>query len=214
MINKLHICSPFLRITVPERKINQLIWDEFRKGSNEALEIIYQDNYPLLYHYGMKFYKDADLVKDLIQELFMELIDSGTKLSRTDNILFYLIRAFRNKVTRHLSEQSRFSSISDGFKEFSLTESIETQLIKSETDQLSREQVTDAIKKLSPKQQEIIYLRFYCDLSYEEISTLFDVNVQTGRNLMSRAISTLKQELIQKRLRENLILFFYRIALH
>lgn len=197
-----------------ERKINQLIWDEFRKGSNEALEIIYQDNYPLLYHYGMKFYKDADLVKDLIQELFVELIDSGTKLSRTDNILFYLLRAFRNKVTHHLNEQSRFSKISDGFKEFSLTESIETQLIKSETDQLSREQIADAIKKLSPKQQEIIYLRFYCDLSYEEISTLFDVNIQTGRNLMSRAISTLKQEIIQKKIRENLILFFYRLELH
>ncbi len=197
-----------------ERKINQLIWDEFRKGSNEALEIIYQDNYPLLYHYGMKFYKDADLVKDLIQELFVELIDSGTKLSRTDNILFYLLRAFRNKVTHHLNEQSRFSKISDGFKEFSLTESIETQLIKSETDILSREQIADAIKKLSPKQQEIIYLRFYCDLSYEEISTLFDVNIQTGRNLMSRAISTLKQELIQKKIRENLILFFYRLELH
>ena len=213
MINKLHICSPFLRITVSERKINQLIWDEFRKGSNKALEIIYQDNYPSLYHYGMKFYKDADLVKDLIQELFMELIDSGTKLSRTDNILFYLLGAFRKKMSRQLAEQSRYSSMSEGYKEFSLTESIEAQLIKSETDRQSSEQVTNAIKKLTPKQQEIIYLRFYCDLSYEEISALFDVNIQTGRNLMSRAISTLKNELIETKLKENLILFFYRLHL-
>lgn len=143
---------------------NQIIWDEFRKGSKVAPETIYGENYVSLYYYGLKFSKDNDLVKDLIHELFIELIDSGSRLSQTDNIRFYLLKAFRNKLFHQLSLNSKFSNKLEESTEFNLIDSIESQLIKKEVEEQLQNQIITAIKKLSVKQQEIIYLRFYREI--------------------------------------------------
>ena len=192
---------------VSEKLKNQIVWDEFRKGSKIALETIYEDNYASLYHYGQKFTQDNDLIKDLIHELFIELIDSGLSLSKTDNIRFYLLKSLRNKLLRQLSEKLKFTNKLKEFVDFNLVDSIESQLIKNEVEEQLRNQVTTAVKKLSEKQQEIIYLRFYSDISYQEIAILFDVNIQTVRNLMSRAINSLKEDLQSNNLSKHLILF-------
>lgn len=190
----------------------QIIWDEFRKGSKVALRTIYEDNYASLYHYGMKFKQEDALIKDLIHELFIELIDSGTRLSKTDNIRFYLLKALRNKLLRQLSENSKFTNRLEEFAEFNLVDSIESQLIKKEIEESIQKQIVNAIKRLSVKQQEIIYLRFYRDISYKEIAALFDVNIQTVRNLMNRAITSLKEDLRNNELSKHLILFVLSLS--
>jgi len=174
---------------------NQIIWDDFRKGSKDALKFIYEENYSSLYNYGLKFTSDKELVKDLIQELFIELIDSGLRLSTTDNIRFYLLKALRNKLTSQLSKILKYTDSDVKSSEFSFLDSIETQLIKKEVEAELQLQVSTAIQKLSDKQQEIIYLRFFNEISYQEIAKLFDVEIQTVRNLMSRAIKTLRDDL-------------------
>lgn len=196
-----------IKSEVSEKLKNQIVWDEFRKGSKIALETIYEDNYASLYHYGQKFTQDNDLIKDLIHELFIELIDSGSRLSRTDNIRYYLLKSLRNKLLRQFSEKLKFTNKLAESADFNLVDSIESQLIKNEVEEQLRNQVTTAIKKLSVKQQEIIYLRFYSDISYQEIATLFDVNIQTVRNLMGRAINSLKEDLQSNNLSKHLILF-------
>lgn len=192
---------------------NQIIWDEFRKGSKEALETIYEDNYSSLYYYGLKFSQDKDIIKDLIHELFFELIDSGERLSRTDNIRFYLLKALRNKILRQLAETSKFSNKLDENVGFDMVGSIESQLIKEEIEEYLQNHILTAIKKLSVKQQEIIYLRFYNDISYQEIAVLFDVNIQTVRNLMGRAIKSLKDDLNNNNISKNLILFILNLSI-
>lgn len=198
---------------VSEKLKNQIVWDEFRKGSKMALETIYEDNYASLFHYGQKFTKENDSIKDLIHELFIELIDSGSRLSRTDNIRYYLLKSLRNKIIRQLSEKSKFTNKLTESADFNLVDSIENQLIKNEVEEQLRNQVTTAIKKLSVKQQEIIYLRFYSDISYQEIAILFDVNIQTVRNLMNRAINSLKEDLQNNNLSKHLILFVLNLSI-
>jgi len=192
---------------------NQIIWDNFRNGSKEALEIIYEENYSSLYHYGVKFSRDKELVKDLIHELFIDLIDSGTRIASTDNIRFYLLKALRYKLIKQLANHSNNSGSDADLGEFNLIESIESQLINKEIEQELQSRIISAIKKLSVKQQEIIYLRFYSDISYQEIATLFDVKIQTVRNLMSRSISSLKDELQQNKLSKNLILMVLNLKI-
>jgi len=191
---------------------DRIIWNEFRKGSKEALEFIYKEHYSSLYHYGVKFISDADLVKDIIQELFVELIDSGSRLSATDNIRFYLLRALRNKLTCHSRQLSKQIRMDIRSCEFSFLDSIENQLIKKEVEAKIQVQISNSIQKLSDKQQEIIYLRFYNDFSYQEIAELFDVGIQTVRNLMSRAIKSLKDNLCDE-VHKYLILMLFRSRL-
>jgi RNA polymerase sigma factor (sigma-70 family) len=188
---------------------NQIIWDNFREGNKKALEIIYEDNYPSLFHYGLKFTPDENLVKDLIHELFIELIDSRDNLSATDNIRFYLLKALRNKLSKHFLSSLKEKANQVVSADFSFVESIETQLIKKEIEEGIRARILASVKKLSEKQQEIIYLRFYNDMSYQMIADIFQVKVQTVRNLMFRAIQSLKEDFEKGELDKQMILFVF-----
>lgn len=192
---------------------NQIIWDDFRKGSKDALEAIYEDNYSSLYYYGLKYTKDNELVKDLIQELFIELIDSGSRLATTDNVRFYLLKALRNKLTRHLSKKSMISNDNVESFDFNVLDSIESQLIKEEIEEDIKNRIMSAVRKLSAKQQEIIYLRFYSEISYQEIANLFDVEIQTVRNLMSRAIKSLKDDFQNNNISKSMIFFLLSLRI-
>jgi len=186
-----------------------IVWDNFREGNQEALEIIYEDNYSPLVYYALKFTNDKELIKDLIQELFIELINSGKKLSRTDNIRVYLLKALRNKILSQLARKAKYQSQLPDHTEFNLLDSIEAQLIEKEVDEDIQIRITSAVKKLSPKQQEVIYLRFYHDMPYTEIAGLFDVKVQTVRNLLTRAITQLKEDL--GKINKQMILFLLNL---
>lgn len=188
---------------------NNIIWDSFRQGNKDALEVIYEENYSALYYYGLKFIKDSDTVKDNIQELFLELIKSGERLAKTDNIRFYLLRALRYKLTKITPVKLTGETEVKGNIEFSLVESIEHQLITKEVEEESKNKIIDAIGKLSEKQQEIIYFRFYNNLSYEQIAEVYGTRVQTVRNLMSRALQSLKEDFQDKK--DQLLLFLLQL---
>lgn len=192
---------------------DRLVWDSFRQGSKEALEFIYAENYSSLFHYGLKFEPNDEVVKDLIHELFVDLIDSGTKLSSTDNIRFYLLRALRNKIQKQLSGKVHpITSADTIITEFSLSDSIEVQLIKTEIEAELKQQIMESVSRLSEKQQEIIYLRFYNDMSYQHIADLFGVKIQTVRNLMSRAIASLKEDIENNSINRHIILFVLKLS--
>jgi RNA polymerase sigma factor (sigma-70 family) len=53
-----------------------------------------------------------------------------------------------------------------------------------------------AVADLSRRQQEIVYLRFFQNLSYEEISDVMDINYQVARNLLYQSIKALRQTLV------------------
>lgn len=83
---------------------DQEIWNAFRNGDKEALEVIYNKNINTLFLYGLKIKGDESLIKDCIQELFVELWNSKSNLSPTTNINFYLLRALRYKINHQLSK--------------------------------------------------------------------------------------------------------------
>ena len=186
-----------------------IIWDSFRQGNKDALEVIYEENYSALYYYGLKFIKDTDTVKDNIQELFLELIKSGERLAKTDNIRFYLLRALRYKLTKTTPVKLIGETEVQKNIEFSLIESVEHQLITKEVEEGSKKKIINAIGELSEKQQEIIYLRFYNNLSYQQIAEVYGTKVQTVRNLMSRALQSLK-EIFQNN-KDQLLLFLLHL---
>jgi RNA polymerase sigma factor (sigma-70 family) len=139
------------------------------------------------------------------------LIDSGKKLAKTDNIRFYLLKALRNKLLRHIAKASKINSGTNE-TEFSLLESIESELIKKETEEAMQQRVVAAIKKLSVKQQEIIYLRFYNDMPFPDIAALMEVNIQTVRNLLSRAIKSLKEDFEKNNVNKGMIFLIMNFA--
>ena len=86
-------------------KSDKEIWNDFRKGKNYALSHIYHQHVQSLFRYGKKFSSDDELIKDTIQDLFFDLIRTRENLGKTDNICFYLMRAFRRKLVKNLKNK-------------------------------------------------------------------------------------------------------------
>ena len=66
-----------------------------------------------------------------------------------------------------------------------------------------------ALNELTPRQKEAIYLRFTKELDYNATADIMDISVEACRNLISKAISTLKKWISGKG--QNLVVLFVSI---
>lgn len=63
----------FLDKQTKERIRDYEIWQQFRQGKESAFIHIYDLYFDLLYHYSQQFSKDKSLIKDCIQDLFLDI---------------------------------------------------------------------------------------------------------------------------------------------
>ena len=55
-----------------------------------------------------------------------------------------------------------------------------------------KHKIQTALNKLTPKQQEVIFLKYYQHLSYAEISVILEIETKAVYKLMARALDALK----------------------
>ena len=166
-----------------------------RNGHKDALNYIYNQYVEILYQYGFKFTNDHKQIEDCIQDLFLDLWEKRTGLGETDNIKPYLLTSFRRKLIRALSKNNiiidRNFSI-DSYN-FVITASAEVHFTKKEAEAALIRTMANHLSKLPKKQREVLYLRYYCELEYDEIASVMNISYQSARNLMYKAIKTMKR---------------------
>lgn len=170
------------------------LWNEFLNGSDSALETIYRQYVNVLYNYGRQFSSDNDLVRDAVQELFCELIQSRERLGATTSIKFYLLASLRNKLVRKVKHEDRFSSLNDFGGDFQIDFAADSDILRELCLDQSGELLQEAFNKLPIKQREAILLYFYEDVSYEEIAQIMEMTkVKSARALIYRALDSLQE---------------------
>jgi RNA polymerase sigma factor (sigma-70 family) len=178
---------------------DDVVWAQFKNGSEEAFALLYKQHAKLLYAYGMKLVKNRDLVEDCIHDLFMDLWRRKEFLSETDSIRLYLLKALKRKILRVLSKNKKIEdtayALSDDYAN-QVVFSHESMLISDQLTSEQEEKLKHGLDKLSPNQREIIFLRFYARLSYEEIATMLAINYQSVKNLMFRSMKSLRKEFV------------------
>jgi len=171
-----------------------LLWLRFKNSDRDAFASLYQLHIVPLIAYGARLCPDRDLLKDQIQELFVELWNSREKLADTGSIRFYLLKALRYKLIR--LEKLRHNRASFEAIPFELQEApIETSIVEREMHESYSHLLKDALGHLTLRQREIIQLRFYQGLSHEQIAELMDVNYQSVSNLLYKALCRLKERI-------------------
>ena len=173
---------------------NMELWKAFKSGDKSAFEKLYELYINDLLSYGYRVTSDRQLIRDSIQDLFLHLWQTRSNLSDTDSIRFYLYRSLCNRIIRNMEKANQTSiDTANLFENIIGALSIEDDLIENE--QLSEQQVKlkQAIQQLPKRQQEIIQLRYYHDFSFEEIAEMMQINNQSVRNLLHRAITELRQ---------------------
>ncbi len=173
------------------------LWDELREGSRKALRKIYDSHFHYLYNYGRKIFQDTGLVEDSIQDLFVEIWQRHDRLGKTDSIRRYLAASLRRKIVATLKKMQKTQQV-EGFEQigFAAELAIEDILIAREMTEEQALRLKRAFDALSGRQKEVLYLRFYEGLEYEQIAEIVGIRYQSLRNLISGGIKRLRSELM------------------
>jgi RNA polymerase sigma factor (sigma-70 family) len=178
----------------PHTHPDTALWQSFLKGDEKAFATIFETYSDILYRYGHAITPHKEVVKDSIQDIFIELWHSRGRLKDTDSIRFYLFKVLRRKIYKNLDIRV---DLQEDFKDtaFDNQLSAEAIIIENENQTHRLQALAEAIKGLSPRQREVIELRFYQGFSYEQIAELTEINLQSVHNNMHRALTTLRQRL-------------------
>ncbi|HEX5554921.1 MAG TPA: sigma-70 family RNA polymerase sigma factor [Chitinophagaceae bacterium] len=173
--------------------IDPVLWEACKAGDKKAYGAVYQFYYPRLYNYGYKFAVDGTLIEDCIQEVFTWCWSRRSCLVKIKDLRSYLFVAFRHcllKSVRHGHEVIGLSSAADLF---SLELAADELCVTAESHHEQQDYLKKAFHALTPRQKEAIFLKFYENMSYEEIAAVLDISVKATYKLIGRAISELRQ---------------------
>lgn len=170
------------------------LWNLFLGGDEEAFSVFYRHNYKKLYSYGISLGMDSELVDDVIQELFVKLYTRPQLIKDFSTIQAFLYVSVRNAFVNHEKQKRKYLYL-DEFESFDLPYSVEsTQIEKEEELESLKTRIRKIIDGLTPRQKEIIYLRFLHQKEYEEIAQIMGMSEQAARNLTYRAMEKIRKD--------------------
>ena len=174
----------------------QQLWKQFQQGSEQAFRAIYQQHVRQLLNYGLRLHGSLSTVEDCIQDLFAELWQYRRTLMMPVSVRFYLLKGLRNKLKARYRKDIPYAAGWDEDPElpFPIEPSTEQRLIELDINNELQQRVQQALGVLSPRQREILYLRYFNDLTYEQICEVTGVNYQTARSQVYHALKLLRSE--------------------
>ena len=164
-----------------------------QRGLDAATGLEYLDS---LYSYAMVLTRNHAEAEDLVQETYVRAIPAMSRLRPDSNIKGWLFRILRNAWLNQLRKrrtapEHMLSETEDG----TVVEVVEPSKDAYHTlvSKIDIERVRGAIQALSPNFREIILLREFEELSYDEIASLLDCPIGTVMSRLARARTKLRE---------------------
>ncbi|TDB62736.1 RNA polymerase sigma factor [Arundinibacter roseus] len=187
--------SPVKTSAILQDAAGQTLWQSFRAGNSDAFAQLLHLYYPMLLNYGVRLSPDREFVKDCLHDLFLEFWNKKEKLSDIENLKSYLLLSFRRKLFRETRRLKWFREANEVTEDYTMEVqfTIESYLINNEVQHEYLKKLKLNLEKLSKRQREVIYLRFYQEMEYDEISAIMEINYHSVVNLIYEALKLLRK---------------------
>lgn len=164
-------------------------------GDTTAFEELYRRYFQILFSYGKRFLNNEDIVKDSIQDLFIDLWRTHKSLKQAQSVKFYLISSLRRKIHRSLQPDYLLGDDWEHVNEMLLPvhPSVEIDFTVLEEEYMNKAKVSAWLRQLPTRQNEALVLRYFHNFEYSEIAKILDIKEQTARNLVQKAIILLRK---------------------
>ena len=186
---------------------SSIVWKSFLAGNKEAFAHLYNLHVEALYRYGTKLCTDDSLVKDAIQEVFLDLyLKRAKNKTNPENLRYYLILALKRNLIKKLKSNRRLVEEEVCELDFEPEYSIEKAIIEHEEEAELNLKVKEVLKNLPAKQKEALYLRYNESMEYPEIAQLLNISVESVRKQVYRALTAIRKQFGK----QGLVLFLVR----
>lgn len=178
---------------------NEQLALSYVNGNNQAFDLLLSRNQSKLFSYILFVVHDQDLANDIFQETFVKVITKLQERKYVDSGKFsaWIMRIAHN-VIMDWYRDNRAQNIVEATEDNDLS-SINSNncLDYNIEDRYINEQVLRDVKKmmnlLPPTQREIVFMRFYQEMSFKEIAETTGVSINTALGRMRYAILNLRR---------------------
>lgn len=178
---------------------NEQLALSYVNGNNQAFDLLLSRNQSKLFSYILFVVHDQDLANDILQETFVKVITKLQERKYVDSGKFsaWIMRIahnvimdwYRDNRAQNIVEATEDNDLSNINSNNCLDYNIEDRYIN--------EQVLRDVKKmmnlLPPTQREIVFMRFYQEMSFKEIAETTGVSINTALGRMRYAILNLRR---------------------
>jgi RNA polymerase sigma-70 factor (ECF subfamily) len=173
----------------------------YRGGSEAAFEKLVEKYKSRVYTTIYLIVKDQAIAEDLLQDVFVKVVHTLTADGYNEEGKFqpWLMRIAHNLAIDHFRRSKRYPTIimEDGSNVFNTLkfaeESIEDARVKEDTVELVRK----LIDELPESQKQVLIMRHYMDLSFQEIAEQTGVSINTALGRMRYALINMRKKLKQ-----------------
>lgn len=167
-------------------------------GDNKAFDLLLSRNQEKLFTYILFVVRDREIANDMFQETFFKVVSRLQQGKYIANGKFsaWLMRIAHN-VIMDWYRQQRAQNIVDAPKENDLSNVGSTLLESSREGELVNNQVMEDVRRmmshLPASQREVVFMRFYQQMSFKEIAEATGVSINTALGRMRYAILNLRR---------------------
>lgn len=181
-----------------ETAANMLLWNRVRNNGQEALVELYEQLYFYLVNYGIRICGDAEITKDAINDMFLEIWDQRGKLPAVTNVKSYLLTWLRRRIFADIRQTKKSNEAAGAWSDTTAPHelSYEECIVAVQTSEEIKQKIKRAMATLTPRQKELIQLRYFDGLSMEEVSKRVGITTKTAYNTLGSALKSLSAELL------------------
>ncbi|MBO4849820.1 MAG: sigma-70 family RNA polymerase sigma factor [Prevotella sp.] len=168
-------------------------------GDNKAFDLLLSRTQTKLFTYIMFVVRDKDMANDIFQETFVKVITKLQQGKYTNSGKFgaWLVRIAHNVVMDWYREQ-KSEKIVEPTEDNDLSNLSGNEILDMNVENhFVNEQVMHDVKKmmnmLPPTQREVVFMRFYQEMSFKEIAETTGVSINTALGRMRYAILNLRR---------------------
>ena len=167
-------------------------------GNNKAFDLLLSRTKTKLFTYIMFVVRDRDVADDIFQETFVKVIVKLQQRKYTNSGKFsaWLVRIAHNVIMDWYREQ-RSEKIVEPTEDNDLSNLCSALLDMNVENRYVNNQVLKDVKKmmnmLPPTQREVVFMRFYQEMSFKEIAEATGVSINTSLGRMRYAILNLRR---------------------
>ena len=177
---------------------DRVLLNNYLSGDRSAISELIERHSQRVRNYIGMMVKDNDIANDIFQETFIkavQVIDEGRYVD-SGKFLSWVLRIAHNRVLDHFRREKSSKQVNESEAGYDMIGTMrfseptaEDNMVLSEVEQTVR----NLIDQLPDEQQEVVRLRYYSKLSFQEIAEQTDVSINTALGRMRYALINLRK---------------------
>ena len=180
----------------------------YASGEESAFEVLLLRHQSRIFTFIISKVRDHDLANDLFQDTLIKVINTlkSGKYNDEGKFLPWVMRIAHNLVIDHFRKHNRVKMISETTyqnPEYTIFHTLSDQSLNVEQEMIKDEletQLIELIEFLPESQKEVLKMRLYQDLSFQEIADQEDVSINTALGRMRYALINLRKYIDENQL--------------